>query len=75
MIDEKLESYAPSTSDKDVHDDPNHEISESNIVDWNGDDDPANPMNWPNGKKWRNIAVVGGLALLTYGSRSLSSCH
>lgn len=59
---EKLEPSS-STSDKDV-DEPKVEPSDPNIVDWDGEDDPANPQNWPSAKKWRNIAVVGSLALL-----------
>jgi multidrug resistance protein len=40
-----------------------------NIVDWDGDDDPEKPINWPNKKKWRNIFVVSALTLLTpFGS-------
>jgi hypothetical protein len=26
--------------------------NDANIVDWDGDDDPVNPMNWPAGRKW-----------------------
>jgi hypothetical protein len=27
--------------------------------------DPANPMNWPRGKKWLNIAVLSCITFLT----------
>ena len=35
------------------------------VVDWNGDDDPEKPINWPAKKKWRNIFVISALTLLT----------
>ncbi|KAH6695340.1 polyamine transporter 3 [Plectosphaerella plurivora] len=36
-----------------------------NIVDWDGPDDPENPQNWPEKKKWTNIALISGLTLVT----------
>ena len=40
-----------------------------NIVDWDGDDDPEKPINWPNSIKYRNVFVVSALTLLTpFGS-------
>lgn len=36
-----------------------------NIVDWEGPDDPQNPMNWTASKKWANIAILSFLTLLT----------
>jgi hypothetical protein len=65
IVDEDKVESLPSTSDDGIHDEPKPEAPDPNIVDWEGDDDPANPQNWPIGKKWRNIAVVGSLALLT----------
>ncbi|PGH26449.1 hypothetical protein AJ80_01948 [Polytolypa hystricis UAMH7299] len=34
-----------------------------NIVDWDGPDDPMNPMNWPLSKK---ITIVGSIAFITF---------
>ncbi|KAI4132689.1 MAG: hypothetical protein LQ347_002494 [Umbilicaria vellea] len=34
-----------------------------NIVDWNGPDDPGNPMNWPRSKKW---LVTFTFSLMTF---------
>lgn len=36
-----------------------------NIVDWDGPDDPENPMNWPDKKKWLNVAVLSILTIIT----------
>ncbi|KAJ4370540.1 hypothetical protein N0V83_005061 [Neocucurbitaria cava] len=36
-----------------------------NIVDWDGPDDPHNPQNWPAKKKWRIIAALGAVTLIT----------
>ncbi|KAI6791545.1 MFS general substrate transporter [Hortaea werneckii] len=36
-----------------------------NIIDWDGPDDPANPINWTATRKWTNIAVLSALTLLT----------
>ncbi|KIW92148.1 uncharacterized protein Z519_07132 [Cladophialophora bantiana CBS 173.52] len=35
------------------------------IVDWDGDDDPANPMNWPSRRKAINIALLSCLTFVT----------
>jgi len=35
------------------------------IVTWDGPDDPQNPMNWPDKKKWFNIAVLSILTIIT----------
>jgi multidrug resistance protein len=39
-----------------------------NIVDWEQpeDQDPANPLNWKDSKKWANIGVVSLITLITY---------
>lgn len=36
-----------------------------NIVDWDGPDDPANPINWTATRKWTNIGVISAMTLLT----------
>ncbi|GAB7349522.1 hypothetical protein MBLNU459_g0227t1 [Dothideomycetes sp. NU459] len=40
-------------------------LEDENIVDWDGPDDPQNPMNWSTRKKWGNIAILSALTLLT----------
>lgn len=39
---------------------------ETEIVDWDGDDDPTNPRNWPGSKRWAHVVVISILALITY---------
>ncbi|KAJ9271554.1 hypothetical protein DTO212C5_2346 [Paecilomyces variotii] len=41
------------------------QLQDENTVWWDGDDDPANPMNWSEKKKWANIAVMAMITFLT----------
>lgn len=36
-----------------------------NVVDWDGPDDPENPLNWSQAKKWANIATISSITLIT----------
>jgi hypothetical protein len=36
-----------------------------NVVDWDGPDDPENPLNWSQAKKWVNIATISTITLIT----------
>lgn len=36
-----------------------------NVVDWDGPDDPANPMNWTSAKKVAAIAIVSLITFLS----------
>ena len=36
---------------------------DTNIVTWDGDDDPQNPLNWPLRVKWGSILVVSGITV------------
>ena len=36
------------------------------LVTWDGDNDPQNPMNWPEKKKWSNLGILSLLTLITY---------
>ena len=42
-----------------------------NIVDWDGPDDPENPMNWSSKKKVTTIAIISAITFLSYGNHSL----
>lgn len=35
------------------------------IVDWDGPDDPENPLNWPAGRKWGLIGILAMVTLVT----------
>lgn len=48
---EKKITIAPECSSKD-----------SNIVDWDGPDDPQNPLNWSTSRK---VAALGTVSLIT----------
>lgn len=41
------------------------EERDQNVVDWDGPDDPENPLNWPAKKKWTIIAALGAVTLIT----------
>jgi hypothetical protein len=36
-----------------------------NVVDWDGTNDPENPQNWPEKKKWTVVAVMSVMTLVT----------
>jgi hypothetical protein len=36
-----------------------------NLVGWDGEDDPQNPLNWSPLAKWGSVAVVSGVTFLT----------
>lgn len=38
---------------------------DSNSVDWNGPDDPENPLNWPSAKKITAIGIVSLICMLS----------
>jgi len=40
-----------------------------NLVDWDGPDDPANPMNWTEHKKWKTVTVVSCISWVVYVPR------
>jgi hypothetical protein len=37
-----------------------------NTIDWDGPEDPQNPMNWSSAKKVTNIGTISVLAFLSY---------
>ncbi|KAF5496928.1 Efflux pump radE [Colletotrichum siamense] len=40
-------------------------LENQRIVDWNGSDDPDNPMNWPESRKWVNLTVMSILSIIS----------
>lgn len=41
------------------------DTADPNIVDWDGPDDPENPLNWPARKKWTHIILLATITTLT----------
>jgi MFS family permease len=44
-----------------------------NIINWDGPDDPMNPLNWPTKQKFIIVATISFVTLLTYEYSSLFS--
>lgn len=42
-----------------------NDSSDPNMIGWDGPDDPTNPMNWPEKKKWATILSISVMTLLT----------
>lgn len=42
------------------------EPPDPNIVDWDGPDDPENPMNWNSGLKWGSVTTIAAITFITY---------
>ena len=43
------------------------------MVDWDGPDDPKNPVNWSEKLKWANVAVISSITFLTQVALDVSS--
>ena len=41
------------------------DVEDPNLVDWDGDDDPANPQNWKRRRKWAAIALVSAFTFMS----------
>ena len=46
---------------------------DANTVDWEGPEDPQNPMNWAANMKWVNVAVISSITFITLGPQSTST--
>ena len=42
-----------------------NEAIDQNIVGWDGDNDPANPLNWTKRKKWTHVSIVALINFVT----------
>jgi hypothetical protein len=42
-----------------------HDTVPSDVIDWDGEDDPLKPMNWTNIRKFKNIIVICYCTFLT----------
>ncbi|EOD48443.1 mfs multidrug transporter [Neofusicoccum parvum] len=62
---EKSEGSTPtSINERDEDEQSAREPVDPNIVDWDGPNDPENPMNWPKAKKWLAISIVSLITFL-----------
>lgn len=50
--------------DEVTNDSANEEEYDPNIVGWDSEDDPANPINWPLWKKWTNIGLISAITFI-----------
>lgn len=41
-------------------------VGDDGLVDWDGPDDPENPMNWPARKRYLHAVMVSSIALNVY---------
>ena len=73
------EAFAPARDEEDgfhqhggQH--PGTDTSASNIVDWEGENDPENPMNWSRGRKWWITIMCSSLTfVVSFGSSVFST--
>lgn len=60
-----------------VHNDRNQEPireKDPNLVEWNGQSDPGNPMNWSRGRKWMITLAMGSMTwVITFASSVFST--
>ncbi|RMZ78701.1 hypothetical protein DV737_g3770, partial [Chaetothyriales sp. CBS 132003] len=59
-------AQAQGSSEKNLPDNTNlsRAARDEDIVDWNGPDDPENPVNWPDEKRWAHVILVAVLGLI-----------
>lgn len=43
--------------------------ADPNIVDWDGPDDPANPLNWPKSLRMGHVVLISVITLVAYETR------
>lgn len=53
------------TQDKDEKTPETSATQDPDVVDWESSEDPARAINWPNKKKWSNIAIISAVTFLT----------
>ena len=53
------------TADKDEKEGMHEEARDENVVGWDGENDPENPLNWSKRKKWNHVAIVALINFVT----------
>jgi len=61
---EDLEKGAEEQPQPEKSDDGSEKAPDPNIVDWDGPDDPSNPMNWPKSKREGHVVIVSVITLI-----------
>lgn len=66
-VDKDVEkSHSPGSLSSGDDDEIEEEVEQDpNIVDFDGPDDPENPMNWKASKKWGMVALISAITFLT----------
>lgn len=41
-----------------------NEAKDPSIVEWDGPDDPENPLNWSAGRKWANVIIFSTITMI-----------
>ncbi|KAH8811726.1 major facilitator superfamily domain-containing protein [Xylogone sp. PMI_703] len=82
-LEEELRIEKDIESGDTVGDDPNiveavlsrrDQAKDPNLIEWDGPDDPENPMNWPMSKKWRVTVMMGFMTfVVTFASSVFSN--
>lgn len=57
------ETEANLTTDEEAAKPPTHK-SEDDVVDWDGPDDPKNPLNWSGTKSFGHVVIVAVLSMV-----------
>lgn len=83
LDEEDIEKQSHGTQDEDEgsqqqqRDDYNEadiESADQNLVDWDGSDDPANPLNWSRARKWWITMITAFLTfVVSFGSSVFSA--
>ena len=60
------DNIQPSKADLEGSSQRQDEKSDSDLVDWDGPNDPANPMNWPLKTKSTNCVIIAFYTFITY---------
>ena len=47
-----------------IQDDAGNKAKDPNIVEWDGPDDPENPLNWSALRKWANVIIFSTITMI-----------
>ncbi|KAI9732210.1 MAG: hypothetical protein M1834_004307 [Cirrosporium novae-zelandiae] len=58
-------SSGPAAADLTSKEEPQEEPADPNVVGWDGDDDPENPMNWSASSRYGHVLLISAITMLT----------